>query len=69
MNITPVEAELMAIHIGLTPAMEINDTHDITVITDSIMAAKKILESHVNSFQNITLPLISNIKSFLGRDR
>ena len=66
MNITSVEAELMAIHIGLTPAMEIND---ITVITDSIMAAKKILESHVNSFQNITLPLISNIKSFLGRDR
>jgi len=69
MNIMPVKAELMAIYISLTPAMEINNTHDITVITDSIIAAKKILELHVNPFQNIALPLIFNIKLFLGRDR
>jgi len=39
----------MAIHTGLIPAMEINNIHDITVITDSIAAEKKILESKVNS--------------------
>jgi len=69
MNITSVGAELMAIYIGLTPAMAIDDTHNITIITDSIVATKKILESHVNPYQNIALPLIANIKLFLGRDR
>jgi len=64
MNIMPVEAKLMAIYIGLTPAIEINDTYDITIITDSIIAAKKILELCVNPFQNITLLLISNINHF-----
>jgi len=38
----------MAIHTGLTPAMEIDSIYDIMVITDSIAAAKKILESKAN---------------------
>jgi len=37
-NVTSLEAELMAIHTGLIPAMEIENTHDIIVITDSITA-------------------------------
>jgi len=49
--------------------MKINNTYNITIITNSIVAAKKILESCVNLFQNIALSLISNIKLFLGRDR
>jgi len=69
MNIIPVKAELMAICIGLILAMEMNDTCDITIIIDSIAAAKKILKLHINLFQNIVLLLISNIKLFLGRDR
>jgi len=69
MNIMPVKAKLIAIHIGLTLTMKINNTYDITIITNSIVAAKKILESCVNLFQNIALPLISNIKLFLGRNR
>ena len=48
MNVTSVEAELLVIRIGLIPAMEDNDTHDIIVITDSISAASKTLKSHVN---------------------
>jgi len=48
LNIISIKAELMAIHTGLTPAIEIDSIHDITVITDSITAAKKILESKVN---------------------
>jgi len=48
LNITSIKAELMAIRTGLTSAMEIDSIHDITVITDSIAVAKKILESKVN---------------------
>jgi len=47
-NITFIEAELMAICTGLIPAMEIDNIHNITVITNSIATARKILESKVN---------------------
>ena len=50
-NVTPLEAELMAIYTGLVPAMKIDDIHDITVITDSIATAKKILKSKVAFIQ------------------
>jgi len=58
----------MAICTGLIPAMEIDSIHDITVITDSIAAAKKILESKVNPLQNMFIPLASAIKMFLSKD-
>jgi len=58
----------MAIHTGLTPAMEMDGVHDIMVITDSITAAKKILESKVNPLQNMFIPLASAIKTFLSKD-
>jgi len=38
----------MAIHTGLIPAIEIDNIYDITVITDFIAAARKILESKVD---------------------
>jgi len=47
-NVISIEAELMAIHTGLIPAIEINNIHDIIVVTDFITAARKILESKVN---------------------
>ena len=47
-NVTSLEAELMAICTGLIPAIEIDDIHDITIITDSITVARKILESKVD---------------------
>jgi len=58
----------MAIRSSLIPAMEIDDVHDITVITDSIAAAKKILESKVDPLQNMFIPLASAIKTFLSKD-
>jgi len=58
----------MAICTGLTSAMEIDSIHDITVITDSIAAAKKILESKVNLLQNMFILLASAIKTFLSKD-
>jgi len=68
LNVTFIEAELMAIRAGLIPAMEIDSIHDITVITDSIAAAKKILESKVDPLQNMFIPLASAIKTFLSKD-
>jgi len=38
----------MAICTGLIPAMEIDNIYDITVITGSITAARKILEPKVD---------------------
>jgi len=67
-NITPLEAELMAIHTSLIPAIEIDNIHNITVITDSIAAARKILESKVDPLQNMFIPLVSIAKTFLNKD-
>jgi len=47
-NVISIEAELMAIHTDLIPTMERDNIHDIIVITDSIAAARKILESKVD---------------------
>jgi len=58
----------MAIHTGLIPAIEIDNIHNITVITDSIAAARKILESKVDPLQNMIIPLTSAIKSFFSKD-
>ena len=67
-NITPIEVELMAICTGLISAMEIDNIHNITVITDSIAVARKILESKVNPLQNMFIPLASAVKTFLSKD-
>jgi len=68
LNVTSIKAELMAIRTGLTPAMEIDSVHDIIVITNSIAAAKKILESKVDLLQNMLIPLASAIKTFLSKN-
>jgi len=67
-NVTSIKAELMAIRTGLIPAMEIDNIHDITVITDSIAAARKILESKVDPLQNMFIPLASAVKTFLSKN-
>jgi len=58
----------MAIHTGLIPAMEIDNIHDIMVITDSITAARKILESKVDPLQNMFILLAVAVKTFLSKD-
>jgi len=68
MNVTYVEAELMAISIGLTHAIECSDSHNITVITDLLVAVRKILESQVNPFQKLVIPIANKIKTFLCKD-
>ena len=68
-NVTSIEVELMAICTGLISTMEIDNIHDITVITDSIAAARKILEFKVDLFQNMFIPLAFMVKTFLSKDR
>jgi len=58
----------MAIYTGLIPTMKINNIHNITVITDSIATAKKILESKVNPLQNMIILLAFAIETFLSKD-
>jgi len=67
-NVIPLEAELMAICTGLIPVMEINDIHDIIVITDSITTAKKILESKVDPLQNMFILLALVVKTLLSKE-
>jgi len=58
----------MAIYTGLIPTMKINNIHNITVITNSIATAKKILESKVNPLQNMIILLAFAIETFLSKD-
>jgi len=67
-NVIPIKAELMAICTGLIPAIEIDNIYNITVITNSIAAARKILESKVNPLQNMFILLASTVKTFLSKD-
>jgi len=68
MNITPLEAELMSMCLGLTPTPANNSAHNITIITDSMGMAKKLLESRPNPHQRAVLSIINLIKSFLSKD-
>ena len=68
MNVTPVEAKLMAICIGLSFALDSHDNYNITVITDSLVVARKIIESHVNPLQAVVTSLALKIKTFLSKD-
>ena len=67
-NVSSIEAELMAIQTGLIPAIKKNNIYDIIVITDSISIAKKILKSKVNPLQNIFIPIVSAIEVYLKKN-
>ena len=68
MNVIPVEAELMAIHIGLSFALDSHDNCNITIITNSLVIARKIMELHINSLQVVVALLALKIKTFLSKD-
>ena len=67
-NVTSIEAELMAIRLGLIPAIEEENVHNIIVITDSIAAAKKVFESKTDPLQNMFILVTSAIDSFFRKD-
>ena len=67
-SVIPIKAELIVIYTSLIPTMEIDNIYDITVITDSIAVARKILESKVKPLQNMFILLASAVKTFLSKD-
>jgi len=58
----------MAICLGLIPAMEEENVHNIIVITNSIVIAKKIFESKTDPLQNMFILVTSAINSFFRKD-
>ena len=67
-NVTPLEAELMAIRIGLTSAFESSEAHQILIITDALEAGKKIISSGDQHLQKSIIPIVEKIQSFLGKN-
>ena len=67
-NVTLLEAELMAIRIGLTSAFENAEAHQILVITDALEAGKKIISSDNQYLQKSIIPIAEKIQSFLSKD-
>jgi len=67
-NVTSIEAELMAICLGLIPAMEEKNVHNIIVITDSIATAKKVFKLKTDPLQNMFILLTSAIDFFFRKD-
>ena len=67
-NITSMEAELMAIQIGLTSAFKNTEAHQILVITDALEAGKKIISSGDQHLQKSIIPIAEKIQSFLSKD-
>ena len=67
-NITPLEAELMVIQIGVVSVLESAESHKIIVITDTLEAGKKITSSDDQYLQKSIIPIAENIHHFLGKD-
>jgi len=64
-----LEAKLIAIHIGLISILDNNNVQHITVVTDSLAAGQKILNSGNQPFQKSIIPIAMRIKIFLEKDR
>jgi len=67
-NVTSIEAKLMAICLGLIPAIEEENVHNIIIITNSITAAKKAFESKTDPLQNMFILVTLAIDSFFRKD-
>jgi len=67
-NVTSIEAKLMAICLGLIPTIEKENIYDIVIITDSIAVARKIFKSKVDPLQNMFIPVTSAVDSFFRKD-
>jgi len=67
-NVTSLEAELMAIRIGLISAFENAEAHQILVITDALEAGKKIISSGDQYLQKSIISIAEKIQKFLSKD-
>jgi len=67
-NVTSIEAELMAIHIGLTLILDNKNVQHIIIITDSLVLGQKIINSGDQPLQKSIILITMKIKSFLEKD-
>ena len=67
-NITPLEAKLIAICIGLMLALENSNTHQIIVITDTFEVGKKIISLGDQYLQKSIIPIVEKIQTFLKKN-
>jgi len=68
-NITPLEAELMVICIGLMSALESMDAYHIIIITDPLAAGNKIFSLDDQHLQKSIISITTKIQMFLEKDR
>lgn len=66
-KVTSNEAEIMAIRLGLNYAFSCEHTKHITVITDSIHGARKIIDMTNHSYSLITAPISKDTHKFLSK--
>jgi len=64
MNITSTEAELLAICCGINQSIGLHQINKIIVITDSLHAAKKILESLMHLYQIHSAAISYELREF-----
>jgi len=67
MNMLSTEAEIMAIHMGLDFTLSMENTGHITLITDSIHAAKRIFDMSSHPYQSLVTPLATKIHHFFAK--
>jgi len=64
--VTSMEAELFAIRCGINQACSINNVSKIVIVTDSIHAAKKILDCGSHPYQIHSAAILSELCTFFS---
>ena len=68
-NITSTEAELFTIRCGINQVSCLNYISKIIIITDSIHAAKRILDPSIHSYQVQAAAILKNLRYFFNRHK
>jgi len=66
MNITSSKAKLFAIRCGINHATQLQDVSQIVVITDAILAARKIFDSFIHPYQLHSIIISKDLRAFFN---
>ena len=67
MNVTSTEAELFLIRYGINQAVQVPNTEYIIVITDTIPAARYILDLSTYLFQLHSITIFQDLRAFFNK--
>jgi len=67
MNVTSTEAELFLIRYGINQAVQVPNTEHIIVITDTIPAARYILDLSTYLFQLHSITIFQDLRAFFNK--